>query len=570
MIERMKKTLLRLALITVILLPALPVDAQDDSMVVSSLTTEDSGEVNRPAGKNLRKRSLSLKDYNIEGLHKQVELKSLDVWDVVQLIEFLAYRGGLNNIVIGAGVQGLTTKLKFVDVTVGDALEVVLSVNNLAYVIKGGIVTIMTNAEYESIYGISFYDEKEVRIEELRYADAARVATLLGAIKSEIGTVVADPLTGTLILIDTPAKIEEMRAIIDKTDIATIGRLSPTTNQSFTISHADVDLLAAQVGEILTEEHGSVQSDRRTRAIIVSDLPHNIERVANLIKLFDKRPKQVFIEAKILEVVLTDDYQLGINWDSFVQGIGPRFSLDATIRRPILGPENPGIGALTYKTIIGDSSKLDLMVEALKTVGETKVLSNPHVAVIDGEEAAVKVVTDTPFAETSAEITGGDTNFVGEEIVFIEVGVSLTVTPQIGDDGFITMAIRPEISSASYDYQAFRRIPVVQKTYTETTIMVQNGETIIIAGMIQNDKRDSIQTVPFFGSIPILGSFFRSVQDQLRTRELVVFLTPRIITGEEPVLRMKDMKKRPKPLRAVGRSATAAASSGGKRFKPLR
>ena len=98
----------------------------------------------------------SLSEYGIEGLDTLVNLKALDTWDVVQLIEFLAYRGGLRNVVIGKGVAGLTTKLKFDEVTVGDALEVVLSVNNLAYTIKGGILTIMGDAEYRAQYGVSF------------------------------------------------------------------------------------------------------------------------------------------------------------------------------------------------------------------------------------------------------------------------------------------------------------------------------------------------------------------------------------------------------------------------------
>ena len=167
-----------------------------------------------------------LKDYDLPGLEAKVNLKSLEPWDVVQLIEFLAYKGGLNNIVIGKGVSGLTTKLKFDDVTVGDALEVVLSVNNLAYQVRGGIITVMTDEEYRTLYGTSFYDHKQVRIVELKYADPSHVSVLLTPVKSAIGTVVSDPITGTLVLIDTPEKIREMRAIIDKTDISTVSRLS--------------------------------------------------------------------------------------------------------------------------------------------------------------------------------------------------------------------------------------------------------------------------------------------------------------------------------------------------------
>jgi len=515
-------------------------------------------------GANLREIPKRLRDYNVPGLENRVNLKSVEPWDVVQLIEFLAYRGGLNNIVIGNGVAGLGTKLKFEDVTVGDALEVVLSVNNLAYEVKADIITIMTDQEYESIHGVSFYDQKQVRIVELRYADATRVAGMLASIKSEIGTVVADPLTGTLILIDTPAKIAEMRAVIEKTDLATVSRVIPTVTRSYVLSHAEPDTTLQEVEKMLTKDVGTVQMDARTRTLLVTDLEHNFARIEELIRLFDKRPKQVFIEARILEVALSDDFQLGVNWNGFFDALDPRSQVAGVVRSPILNESNPGAGTLTYKTIIGGSSALEGMVDALKTVGDIKVLSNPHVAVIDGEEASVKVVQDTPYAQTSAEITGSDTNFVGEDIIFIEVGVLLTVTPQIGEDGYISMAIKPEVSSASYDYQAFRQIPVVKRTYSETTVLIKDAETIIIAGMIQNSDTDQMNGVPFFARIPVLGMLFRSTQKKKETRELVVFLTPRIITGDEPVMRLKDLKKKPKPLRA------AEAEASSKPFKPVR
>ncbi|MCE9613189.1 MAG: hypothetical protein K8T26_02880 [Lentisphaerae bacterium] len=517
------------------------------------------------AGPNLRAAPRRLRDFNLPGLENRVNLKSIEPWDVVQLIEFLAYRGGLNNIVIGNGVAGLATKLKFEDVTVGDALEVVLSVNNLAYEVKGDIISIMTDLEYQNTHGVSFYDQKQVRIVELKYADATRVAGMLGSIKSEIGTVVADPLTGTLILIDAPAKIAEMRSVIDKADISTVSRVIPTETQTYQISHASVDTLEKAVEKLLTPNVGSVQADPRTKTMIVTDLAHNMKRITDMVALFDKRPKQVFIEAKIMEISLSDKYQMGVNWNTFYESLDPRSALSAAVRSPTFGPDNPGIGSLTYRTIMADGSDLEAMVDALKIVGDTKLLSNPHVAVIDGEEASIKVVQDTPYAETSAEITGSDTNFVGETIKFIEVGVILTVTPQIGDDGFIQMAIRPEVSSASYDYQAFRQIPVVKKQYSETTVMIKDGETIIIAGMIQNGEQNVEQRVPVLGRIPLLGFLFRTTSNETDNRELVVFLTPREMSGAEPVLRMKDMKKRPKPLRAAG-----APESAAKTFKPVR
>lgn len=538
--------------------------AQNGGDENESNLVEMSGDSTSSAGTSVRSITKSLQDYGIEGLDTTVNLSALDEWDVAQLIEFLAYRGGLKNIVIGNGVVGLTTKLKFDGVTVGDALEVVLSVNNLAYNVQGGILTIMTDSEYRSLYGASFYDQKDVRIVQLQYADPARVATSLAAVKSTIGTVVADPITGTLILIDTPNKIAEMEAVIASADMKTIARVIPTETKTFVLQYADVEKLRGDVETILSQDAGVVRADSRTKTMIVTDLPHIMRRVEGMVASFDRRLKQVFIEAKIVQVQLTDDFRLGINWKHLFNGLDPRFSLSSDISPTSisgLGDAAAPMGTLTYNTIVGNGD-LSVVLDALKQVGETTILSDPHVAAIDGKEATIKVITDQPYAE--AKLESGTTNVVGETITFIEVGVTLGVTPRISDDDlFISMDIKPEVSSVVGDYQAYRSVPIVRRSMAETSVMVKDSETIIIAGMIDNEKKQINHSVPFFGRIPLLGLLFKSRREEIDNKELIVFLTPRIVTGEKPYLRMKDMKKKPKPLRPVG-------SLDGKKLRGLR
>ncbi len=512
---------------------------------------------------NLRVGPKQLKDYGIVGLDNRVNLKAITDWDVVQLIEFLGYRGGLPNVVIGSGVSGLTTKLKFDDVTVGDALDVVLSVNNLAFIVKGGIITIMSDAEYQRLYGTSFYDQKQVQIHELKYADAVRVAQLLEPLKSTIGTIVSDQMTGTLILIDTPAKIKEMEAIIASADIATLSRQLPTITKTFVLQYAETATMQTEVAAVLSQEAGTVRTDQRTRTLIVTDLPHKMAEVERVIAMFDRRPKQVFVEAKIVQVTLSDDYRLGINWNHLFNGLNPRFSLQSAaspIAISSLGGAGTPTGRMQFNTIAAGGD-LEVVLDALKSVGETKILSNPHVAVMDGDEAMIKVITDQPYAEASLE--SGTTNVVGESIQFIEVGVSLAVTPRINDHDLISFDIKPEISSKIGDYNAYRSVPIIRKSMAETSVMIKNGETIIIAGMIQNETSKQQSSVPLLGRIPLLGLLFRSTSDVTKSDELIVFLTPRIITGERPFLRMKDVKKTAKPMRTAG-------PRGTKKLKSLR
>lgn len=508
---------------------------------------------------NLRTSPKRLRDYDLPGLEQQVKLTSIGAWKVVELIEFLAHKGALNNIVIGKGVSGLTTKIKFDDVTVGDALEVVLSVNDLAYEVKGGIITIMSDEAYKLLHGTSFYDQKEVRVVELAYANAERVAQLLAPIKSTIGTVVHDSLTGTLILVDTPEKISEMQGVIRTADIETVARVLPTETETFVLQYASLEDIQDEVRDALTKEGGSLRSDRRTRTLIVSDLPHNMPRVRELIRLFDRRPRQVFIEAKAVDVTLSDDFKFGVSWDHLFQGLDPRFDVK-TVSAPDAIVD--AVGTLSYRTILAGGD-LGMVLQALKELGETKVLSNPQIAVMDGQEATIEVVEDQPYKEVTLET--GTTNVTGVNYLFKKVGVQLNVTPRINEDKFISMDIRPEISQITewYDGLPQQGTPVIRKSLAETTVMVRDGVTIIIGGMIKTEKAERRDGIPVLGRIPLLGRLFRSDGVSTVNRETIVFLTPRIISGEEPFLRMKDMKKTPKPLRPVG-------LAGGKRLKPIR
>jgi len=524
--------------------------------------TEEAAAAGAPATKpdTLIAGPKRLVDYDLPGLTNRIYLQSTVNWNVIELVEFLAQEAGLKNIVISKGVSGLTTKLRFDGVTAGEALEVVLSVNNLAYEMKGGILTIMTDDEYKAMYGVSFYDHKKVKIVELKYADPTRVAGMMDKIKSAIGMIVADPVTGSLILIDTPDKIAEMQQVIAKADISTVSRVLPTETKTFVLQHANVEDIQTQVTALLTKDAGAVRADKRTRTLIVTDLPHNMAKIAEMIKLFDKSPKQVFIEAKIVETTLNDDFSMGVNWQHLFQGLDPRFSLQ-TVSQPGV-PAAPAF-SLSYTTIVAGGD-LRAVLEALKTVGETRILSNPNIAVLDGAEASIEVVEDQPYKEVTLE--SGTTNVTGVTYLFKKVGVSLSVTPRINDNKYITVAVKPEISSIAQWYNGAPQegTPVIRKALAETSVMVKDGVTLIIGGMIKDRKDTSTTKVPILGSIPLLGRLFRHDTVSTVNTETIVFLTPRIISGDEPFLLMKDMKKTPKPLRPVG------AGGLGKEFKPAR
>lgn len=484
-----------------------------------------------------------LSEYKLAGLETKLpSFDTMEAMDVVDLVKFLAMKAGMN-VIIGKDIAG-SSKLMLRDVTIGDALESVLAANGLAYEVRGNILKIMADKDYQAQYGEGFYERKQAKILRLKYASPKAVALLLEPIKGNLGKVVYDDGTGTLVLIDTPEKIREMEAVIQQAELPTIQRVMPTVTTNFVLQYSKVEDIEPQITPLLTKpDVGQIRSDKRTKTLIVTDLPSVLVKVADLVALFDREQKQVFIEAKIIQIKLSDEFKLGVNWEHLFQGLNPRFSLESVSRFPLgFSDVQDSFGRLSYHTIAAGGD-LSAVVEALTTVGDTKILSNPHIAALDGQEAMIKVITDEPYAELTYE--AGATNITGKTYKFIPVGVALGVTPRINELGFVSVQIKPEISSVigKYDTAGGQGVPVVKRSVAETTVSVKDGVTIIIAGMIDETKEKTVSRVPVLGWIPILGMLFRSEATKTENTETVVLLTPRIVTGTKYVERLHDLKK---------------------------
>ena len=489
-----------------------------------------------------------LTEYGMPGLATNLNLDVVNAMDMVDFIKFVALKGNLN-VVLSKDVSG-QVKLMVKDVTLGDALEIALAANNLAYEVKGNIIKIMTDKEYRDLYGQGFYDYRQVKVIPLKTANPEQTAKMLEPVKSAIGKIVFDTATGTLVLIDTPERIRAMEPIIERAEMPTVERIQPTQTQSYVLQYGNVEEVQNEVSSMLSKEFGKIRIDKRTKTLVVTDLAHNLDRIAEVVAMFDRQSRQVFIEAKIVQLSLSKENSLGVRWDHVLSTVNPRSTLSVASSFPLGLKENDSKGSLTYRTIAAGGD-LTMVIDALEKMGDVKILSNPHIAAQDNEEASIKVITDQPYAELTYE--SGTTNITGKTYKFIPVGVSLNVKPQINDEGFIKMAIRPETSTISewYDSDVPQRgVPVVKKSFAETSISVKDGVTIIIAGMIEEQKTETVTGLPYLSRIPLLGALFRSKGLSTRSLETIVFLTPRIVTGTERIIRDRDLKRMMKPVAA--------------------
>jgi len=190
-------------------------------------------------------------------------------------------------------------------------------------------------------------------------------------------------------------------------------------------------------------------------------------------------------------------------------------------------------GRLSIGTVAKDN--YSAMVEALDTVGATEILSNPRISALNNKEAKILVGSTEPYVTTTTTTPSSGPTTTAESINFIEVGVKLYVTPTIHKDDFITMKIRPEVSSVVGTIVTGNNntIPVVETSEAETTVMVKNNVTIIIGGLIKEESIETKKQIPILGKIPLLGAVFRSTDNKKDKTEIVIFLTPQIISGDE-------------------------------------
>ena len=451
-----------------------------------------------------------------------LELKDMDIIDVLKLI---AKKSDLN-IVAGQNVRGkVTIYLKKVDVR--DALRIILETNNLAYFEENGIIQVMADRDFESQHGYKFGEKIQTRIIPLTNAVATDVVAILNQVKSVFGKVIADETSNAVILVDAPNKVSSMQTLVKQMDV-------PRTTEVFALSYAGAEEMSKKLSEVLTKNVGRLDFDSRSNKVIITDTPRKMEEIKKIVAAFDQKEPEVLIEAKIVQIVLSDEYKLGIDWEAIVSdykalALKGEFSiLDSTEKR----------GKLSLGTLTDDD--YHVLLEALKTVGTTNILSSPRIAVLNNQEAKILVGSTEPYVTSTTTTPSSGPTTTAESVQFIDVGVKLYVTATIHNDGYITMKIKPEVSSVTKTISTSTNntIPVKESSEAETMVRVKDQTTIVIGGLIKNEKIDKIKKVPLLGDLPLVGFVFRNQSKLERKTELVIFLTPRIITGGEEATQM--------------------------------
>lgn len=278
-----------------------------------------------------------------------------------------------------------------------------------------------------------------------------------------------------------------------------------------------------------------------SNTILLSYNPRMEANVVDMINELDRAPAQVMIQVLMAEVTLNDQFEMGMEFAlqdllfSEKATMGANDTLQGSNFDFIGGTdigatgESP-LGGISF-TIAGED--FNFLFRALQTQGRVEVLSRPQIFVQDNQEANITVGERVP---TVQDITVSSAGVVTPSVTYEDVGVILTVTPIVNADGYVSMAIKPEISSigtSSVSVASGVNLPIFTQRSAETTVTVKDGETIVIGGLITSRDNDSDNKVPLAGDVPILGNLFRSTVRKSTKTELLIVLTPHVVRTPE-------------------------------------
>lgn len=437
---------------------------------------------------------------------------SLDFQDIEvrRVLQLLADFTGINMVAADTVQGNITLRLK--DVPWDQALDIVLKTKNLDKRRNGNVIWIAP-------------------VSELIKAEEEEAKAIAQSVKLA-------PLQTEYIRLSY-AKAADIEKLI------TQGKNSSNNNNSSGMANNDT------LADGLLSPRGTVSTDPRTNTVIINDTSQKIDQIRKMVDLLDVSVKQVMIEARIVSASTDFSKEMGVKWGVLSQGVTNNRNLlvggsdttlwnlrepekdsdlggyKYTIERPDnlnvdLGAVTPGASRIAFGLISLSDFMLDLELSAVQADGYGEVISTPKVMTADKQSAKIEAGTQIPYASSSG---AGATAVPKTE--FINATLSLDVTPSITPEGKVMMKLN--ITKDSPGPATPTGQLTINKNAIDTNVLVDNGETVVLGGIFEETSNNSQTKVPFLGDIPYLGKLFRRDSKTENKRELLIFVTPRIV-----------------------------------------
>ena len=318
-----------------------------------------------------------------------------------------------------------------------------------------------------------------------------------------------------------------------------------STVKSFRVNFANMSEVRTVLEDIVGEDNFTVHQEAKT--VIVEDSIENIEKVEKVLKSIDYPPKQVLIEAKILEIKLGENLQFGVDWQkTFTQGEFVGTAMTNGFSLPSTAEGAKGI----FLDVISNDGDLQARLDALDTKTEMNVLATPKLLAVDGKPAEIIIGGRLGYYV----VTTTETSTL-QNVEFLGTGTQLKLTPHISEGKKILLDIHPSVSEGSIDALG---LPSESTTEVSTFLLAEHGDTIFIGGLIRERREQIREKVPIVGSIPLIGFFFSRTKDMVSKHEIIVLITPYIISPEDEMIYAEKVAKVDKAQEIHRRKRTTA------------
>lgn len=286
--------------------------------------------------------------------------------------------------------------------------------------------------------------------------------------------------------------------------------------------------VAKAIGNMLTD-YGSISTDKETNTIIICDTRENLDKMISEIRKADQTPKQILIEVVIMDVHLSDDTEIGINWDDLsittTDTVGHTKTYEQTLSDLTTGG--------TFTLI---QNNIRAAVKALQQVRDTEILATPRLLVVSGQTAYLETIEEIPYTELTETNGGGGGAGAISSTDFKDAGITLTVSPIITDEGRILIAIEPDQSfNTGVAGVGTTDVPIVDRRKISTKLLMDDGQVLVIGGLRRKDIRINTDKIPLLGDLPFIGALFSNDKKVVEYSELLIMVSPHIYDGQIPL-----------------------------------
>lgn len=403
--------------------------------------------------------------------------------------------------------------------------------------------------------------------------------------------ILPDSRTNSLIVLAPRQQIQDVRDLVEKLDVRVSGA---GTIHVYYLRHADAEELAQTLSALLSGQSGgtgpgasgvaggpgatpggaplrsvvtelaegiTVTADPGTNSLVIQASREGYETLVGVIEKLDIQRPQVLVEALIMEVDVSDGLDLGLGgvvkalngkWDVDISQVTSEV-VEGAIYGATTGPFTPGPisgGPLSINAVgTAGNTQIQTILTAAASDGTTDVISAPHILTSDNEEAEIRIGNNIPIPTSRLEgATGGNNLSTSVNVERQDIGVTLRVTPQISEGDTLRLKIFQELSDVNTGLSASAALapdsgPALTNTRIENTLVVANGETVVIGGLLSDNVKDETTKVPFLGDIPFFGWAFKTTSTSNTKQNLLVFLTPHIIRSKEDLERATIRKR---------------------------